>query len=1316
MNPAIRPRPLRGGPRVAALAARVEPFLARVHEEDLRWLAERPDFDPDPPAAVRALVAAIHACVADRAEADEEGIRLRARVSGAPPEGRREVLEHYLRATTPLSLALAGDLLALRRDLDLDALLERLAGRAERQGIRVELAVQAIGALGAELSPEQWEEAEAQPVLRELTLRERRPATRRAAVRALAAMTGRLIASGRAGDPADLRLLRERVRDGQESPWIRRRALEVVRGLPPALARHLLAEAISAQSGREPFLLRARGVELLLEQREPWTLSLAARAVRDPSELVRACLVDGLGRRFAEGDDGAEAMLGVILTDDPEPRIRARAAHALRGAGGRGLLLCAEALRDVPMVARVAAEVASDVAYDGMLIPPQLRVALEEAQQRGDPALTRAATMALHVERVAQSPAWTLAAPLASLRPGETATLDLPPGISAMDVAQILVIFAERGFGYGLEPQGQRLTVTRGDAQGPALWRLLHELQHPAPAKRQGHSHLTGRLDTGRIRVPPGGLAEESATGVPGQRVRLERLESWGPRVPMVDDYLHATTRRQVLVVSAEGLSVVRPPEGTLPRARAWARLVWRYGQLDQLRGSDLQERDDAPRYTEELRALGFETTLRGPGSREISRLHGALNPLSYLLGMGESTVTHLAVVLVLLLGLLLGRVSWARAQVRAARASLPLVIGGWGTRGKSGTERLKAGMFEGFGVPLLSKTTGCEAMVLHGPPGGHALELFLFRAYDRATIWEQVDVLRLASGLGARAMLWECMGLNPAYVKLLQAGWMRDDLSTLTNAYPDHEDIQGPTGLDVATVLGGFSPPGALLLCTEENMLPVIAEEAMKRGTVVEPVDRLARELVPRDLIDRMPYAEHPSNVALAASVAGALGLDRTEAIGFMAEHVVPDLGALVIYPRARHLAREVVFANGMSANDTLSFKHNWRHTGFAAHDHAAEPARWLVTVVNNRADRVARSRVFAAILVNDANAHRHVLIGTNLRGLGQYIDAAIDERLTGARLEDPAARAQLFAHLRLVEPAALGERCGERLGAPEELRAAWRSAAEAVLCAEPTLSAARAAAEAARPSARALEEGCAQGAGLTEALIEALARWTCQRAALEAAPEPAAAAWRELMRATLVFVDDPGTSGDQIIATALQAAPPGAEVRLMGVQNIKGTGLDFAYQWVFWRELWLELQALTDRASERRAAALEAIDRNPFGSALACEAALEVLRPLLADPELGPRATEVVRRVESRLAALLAARSRGAGSVAKTSRVRTLAERVLDPFDAVLRARRARQILADLANGRVAHRRAQAELKRLSVRQKGGWLKPEPEPGGDS
>ena len=53
----------------------------------------------------------------------------------------------------------------------------------------------------------------------------------------------------------------------------------------------------------------------------------------------------------------------------------------------------------------------------------------------------------------------------------------------------------------------------------------------------------------------------------------------------------------------------------------------------------------------------------------------------------------------------------------------------------------------------------------------------------------------------------------------------------------------------------------------------------------------------------------------------------------------------------------------------------------------------------------------------------------------------------------------------------------------------------------------------------------------------------------------------------------------GDPLIATTLggceiieligQLTPPGFLNRIMGIQNIKGTGLDFVYRWQAWQAL---------------------------------------------------------------------------------------------------------------------------------------------------
>lgn len=81
---------------------------------------------------------------------------------------------------------------------------------------------------------------------------------------------------------------------------------------------------------------------------------------------------------------------------------------------------------------------------------------------------------------------------------------------------------------------------------------------------------------------------------------------------------------------------------------------------------------------------------------------------------------------------------------------------------------------------------------------------------------------------------------------------------------------------------------------------------------------------------------------------------------------------------------------------------------------------------------------------------------------------------------------------------------------------------------------------------------------------------------------------------------------------------------------------------------------------------------------------------------------------RDEDKRAKLLHARVATVSKSGPWARFLWLVERLVDPFDAVLRKRRAPQVFADLIHQRIAHSTAQGELQRLTKRQKGGWLKP--------
>ena len=83
----------------------------------------------------------------------------------------------------------------------------------------------------------------------------------------------------------------------------------------------------------------------------------------------------------------------------------------------------------------------------------------------------------------------------------------------------------------------------------------------------------------------------------------------------------------------------------------------------------------------------------------------------------------------------------------------------------------------------------------------------------------------------------------------------MKDDFTTLTNAYPDHEDIQGPTGLDVAQTISQFIPFKGHVVTTEQHMIPILRQKAWERASILREQSVLDWRLLGRDVLDLLPY-----------------------------------------------------------------------------------------------------------------------------------------------------------------------------------------------------------------------------------------------------------------------------------------------------------------------------------------------------------------------------------------------------------------------------------------------------------------------------
>jgi hypothetical protein len=433
------------------------------------------------------------------------------------------------------------------------------------------------------------------------------------------------------------------------------------------------------------------------------------------------------------------------------------------------------------------------------------------------------------------------------------------------------------------------------------------------------------------------------------------------------------------------------------------------------------------------------------------------------------------------------------------------------------------------------------------------------------------------------------------------------------------------------------------------------------------------------------------------------------------MADRVVPDLGVLKVYDPAPILTRTLQFVSGQAANERFGFLASWRRTGFDTHDPREEPGTWLATVVNNREDRVPRSRVFAEILVRDAMADRHFLIGTNLNGFLAYLEEswaiyAQEVTLWPDGSSDPGARLDEFV-LRFRAPLDRGqlidraEAMLKGIGLDVD-----RQKLDQAIDDESKLTSMLETVEAG------ISEDIADHIGHQRQQLIELDELRKLLTAEGNHPDPALDDRMKNMlhdwfMSKIVVLWDSHSTGDETIGRIASELPPGLTTRIMGCQNIKGTGLDFAYRWVAWDSCASACRDLVSGDPNRMESGLRSLGQLPrFG--VICH---ETLRKTLAELEsndalhnapLQNRIREIEDRLDAESHSQKSERSADKQRNPWIAAVFRFLEGVLDAGDAVKRRREADRIYRDLISERVSSRAAVAMLQALTKRQKGGWL----------
>ncbi|GAA4642210.1 hypothetical protein GCM10023115_04350 [Pontixanthobacter gangjinensis] len=976
-----------------------------------------------------------------------------------------------------------------------------------------------------------------------------------------------------------------------------------------------------------------------------------------------------------------------------------------------------------------------------------LRSSLAEVKQRIEsPKIRRWASEAseklwLLSDKEARAIAAVLTAHSARLKEGQSRLAsDLQEHVfeDPDKLGRVMAVLAQQGFGFDLT-QGSRPKLQKGDKFSRRLWRTLFELRISATDKRQAFLHTIGRSYRGTISAPSARLAELAPTKVPGEPLFQSEDGNWRNFVPLLDQVLGAIDLgKPIKVYTSEGITTITPPTGVLRRFKTFWSISEKFAALADLRNRTGGE------YSAALRKYGVELEFAPhsdayvvgesgpevPADTSVTRFFSAGgilaaapifwdNAVAYFATVFANTLAQLALFLVIVCLWFFGRHIVLGYHAKRVRKEIPLMLGGWGTRGKSGTERLKAGLINALGAPLVSKTTGCEAMFLNGESFGELTEMFLFRPYDKATIWEQYSLIKIARRLKARVFLWECMGLNPTYVHVLQQDWMRDDIGTITNTYPDHEDVQGPAGRNIPEVMCEFIPQDSILLTTEEEMLPILQEGSDKVGTRLRAINWKQAGLIHQRLLDRFPYEEHPYNIALVTAMGDELGLEADYCIKEMSDRVVADLGVLKTYPRSLIDGRILEYVMGNSANERFGAMGNWDRMGFAEHDLAKDPEIFVTTVVNNRADRVPRSRVFARLLVNDISVDRHFLIGSNIEGLVSFIAEEWDTYALSVNLEDGlGTAAEQFDQLVRRQRVPIN---------PEQLLGRLQAMVDGVGgTADPAILSK---AFESQEIAQILKDHSIEHGDDIAAYFEQQAGFFSDYQKLRGAISSSQAADQHLAEvrdflkrvfmAKIVPVRDFYIKGEAVVRLIARNSPPGLVNRIMGMQNIKGTGLDLVYRFQAWEaankacEQALDSDAAT---SEKGIAALAAFQE--FG-ALSDTKVKETIARLAERPNLPqafgkPQLETILSRLIEQQAAYQSVsqtdepeNGKGWEFLGKPKKYfLELAEGILDGGDAVNRKRAADRIYEALIAEQISSGRAAVELKYITARQKGGWM----------
>jgi hypothetical protein len=401
--------------------------------------------------------------------------------------------------------------------------------------------------------------------------------------------------------------------------------------------------------------------------------------------------------------------------------------------------------------------------------------------------------------------------------------------------------------------------------------------------------------------------------------------------------------------------------------------------------------------------------------------------------------------------------------------------------------------------------------------------------------------------------------------------------------------------------------------------------------------------------------------------------------------------------------------------------------------------PDQFMVTIINNRADRVSRSKAFAREIVNNLNAHRHFIVGEHPLTFVKFVQEALDENLANLSLpkERTAYERQLRSvreRLSIVSPRDLLVATFGRIGLSEQRCLAIGDAIAADIAQAPNeitdLESARLLATRHTESLRELSTGIRgdifhDAEGRLAAISTAVSNWEnviseallfasmSRRCAVLGEGEERDELLRDVVREIVlshVVVLNKEPSADQMIDAIARAVPVGAQINIMGIQNIRGPGREISEKMAAATAAIQLSTGLNELDHVGKVKTLTAIQGITDWTIPACQEVLRRIYTMNVPGQIDDQQAEVrdlrdsaVGKLNSELARLRNRLAGRRGLYYRLSALFSLSFTLVKPIAMIIWRLRADRTMNDLIAGRISHSKAGAKLKALSASAKG-------------